>query len=178
MSYEVELISALKSNDISKLQESFKNIYEAYYKLVYFCVGNFLKNKEDIEDVTQEVFINFFNNLENINVSGSIKYYLTRSARNLSINYLKKNSKVINDYDLSNKASYELKTNDLFDFIKSNLDNDEKEIIIRQVLEGYSLKEIAKITYQNINTVKSKYRRALLKLKHLLKEKNLWKTKI
>ena len=51
MSYEVELISALKSNDINKLQESFKNIYEAYYKLVYFCVGNFLKNKEDIEDV-------------------------------------------------------------------------------------------------------------------------------
>ena len=99
MSYEVELISALKSNDINKLQESFKNIYEAYYKLVYFCVGNFLKSKEDIEDVTQEVFINFFNNLENINVSGSIKYYLTRSARNLSINYLKKNSKVINDYD-------------------------------------------------------------------------------
>ena len=106
MSYEVELISALKSNDINKVQESFKNIYEAYYKLVYFCVGNFLKNKEDIEDVTQEVFINFFNNLENINVSGSIKYYLTRSARNLSINYLKKNSKVINDYYLSNKASY------------------------------------------------------------------------
>ena len=30
---------------------------------------------------------------------------------------------------------------------------------------------------KNINTVKSKYRRALLKLKHLLKEKSLWKTK-
>ena len=82
-------------------------------------------------------------------------------------------AKVINDYDLSNKASYEIKTNDLLDVIKSSLETDEKEIIIRHVLEGYSLKEIAKITYQNINTVKSKYRRALLKLKHLLKEKNL-----
>lgn len=173
MSYEVELISALRSNDINKLQEIFKNIYEAYYKLVYFCAGNFLNNKEDIEDVTQEVFINFFNNLEHINVGGSIKYYLTRSARNLSINYLKKNSKIVDNYDLSNEGTYELRTNELFDFIKRSLDKDEKEIIIRHVLEGYSLKEIAKLNHQNINTIKSKYRRALEKLKHLLKEKTI-----
>ena len=64
MSYEVELISALRSKDKDKIEQVFKNIYEAYFKLVYFCVGNYLDNKEDIEDITSEVFVNFFNHLD------------------------------------------------------------------------------------------------------------------
>ena len=64
MSYEFELINALKSKDQNKIRLVFKDIYEEYYKLVYFCVANFVSNKEDVEDITSEVFINFFNHLD------------------------------------------------------------------------------------------------------------------
>ena len=108
---------------------------------------------------------NFFFSLFIILIVGSV-FYFTSSISKLSMIY----------FDGLNYVSRS-QLIEMTDLIKNNLDIDEKEIIIRHVLEGYSLKEIAKITYQNINTVKSKYRRALLKLKHLLKEKCLWKTK-
>ena len=178
MSYEVELISALRSKDKDKIEQVFKNIYEAYFKLVYFCVGNYLDNKEDIEDITSEVFVNFFNHLESINIGGSIKYYLTKSAKNMSLNFLKKQNREVKEFDLDNYAKYEMPSNDLLYFIKLNLDELEKDIVIAHVLEGYSLRTIAKEKGMNINTIKSKYRRALFKLKYLLKGENLWKRRI
>ena len=84
MSLERKLVDALRSKDKVKIESVFKSIYEEYYKLIYFCVGNYLKNKEDIEDITSEVFYNFFNHLENIKSNGNIKYYLTTTAKNLS----------------------------------------------------------------------------------------------
>ena len=172
MSYEVAVINALKSKDKNKIEQTFKDIYEAYYKLVYFCVGNFLKNKEDIEDVTSEVFINFFNHLDNINIGGSIKYYLTKSAKNLSLNFLKKNSKTSEVVDVENYAKYEMPSNDLLYFVNLNLDELEKEIVVSHVLGGDSLRLIAKEKGMNINTIKSKYRREIFKLKYLLKGEN------
>lgn len=173
MSYEVELISALKSKDRNEIEQVFKNIYEAYYKLVYFCVGNYLDSKEDIEDITSEVFINFFNHLDNINIGGSIKYYLTKSAKNMSLNYLKKMSKEVKTQNLDNLIKYEIPTNDLLYFVKLNLDELEKDIMISHVLGGDSLRIIAKEKGMNVNTIKSKYRRALFKLRYLLKGENL-----
>ena len=169
MSYEFELINALKSKDQNKIRLVFKDIYEEYYKLVYFCVANFVSNKEDAEDITSEVFINFFNHLDNIKLEGNIKYYLTRSARNLSINFLKKNSKQIEIKEIEKTLGYEIHYTDLISIVKENLSDLERECVISHILEGYSLKEIAKEKRININTIKSVYRRALFKLKSLLK---------
>lgn len=169
MSYEFELINALKSKDKNKIQEVFKEIYETYYKLVYFCVGNYLPNKEDIEDITSEVFINFFNHLDNIKLNGNIKYYLTRSAKNLSINYLKKSSKQIEIKEIEKTLGYVIYYSDLLSLLKDNLTDLERECVISHILEGYSLREIAKDKLMNVNTIKSVYRRALFKLKYLLK---------
>ena len=99
MNIERRLVDALEKNDLIKIEKVFNDIYNSNYKLVYFCVANFIMNKEDILELVDDVFINFYNHIHNINVNGSIKYYLTRSARNISINYLKKNDKEINVED-------------------------------------------------------------------------------
>ena len=65
MSIEKRLINALDRLDKSKIEDLFKEIYDSNYKLVYFCVANFIKNKLDIEEKNKNAetfpFCNFFN---------------------------------------------------------------------------------------------------------------------
>ena len=90
MNLEKKLASALNSKDKAKIESVFRQIYDSYFKLVYFCISNYISVKEDIEDIVADVFLSFFNHLDSINVDGSIKYYLTTTAKNKSINFVKK----------------------------------------------------------------------------------------
>ena len=169
MNIERRLVDALERNDLNKIEKIFNDIYNSNYKLVYFCVANFIKNKEDILELVDDVFINFYNHIHNINVEGSIKYYLTRSAKNLSINFIKKNNKEISIEDkyLENLSYVKMEyiDNSLFNDIKKILTEEDYNIIFNHIVMGYSLIEIAKEMDESKNTIKSKYRRALLKLK-------------
>ena len=168
MSLERKLVDALRSKDKVKIEGVFKSIYEEYYKLIYFCVGNYLKNKEDIEDITSEVFYNFFNHLENIKSDGNIKYYLTTTAKNLSLNFLKKTKEIALDKYLDVNAKYEMEDNTLLYLVKLHLDEEEREIVIDHIMLDKSLRLIAKERNSNANTIKSKYRRAIQKLRLVL----------
>ena len=90
MNMESKLISVLKTGDRNKIEGIFKEIYEKYYKLLYFCVGSYITQREDIEDIVMDTFLSFFNNLDSINLNGNIKNYLVRSAKNKAINLQKK----------------------------------------------------------------------------------------
>jgi len=170
MSIERRLVDALKNSNLQKLEEIFKEIYDANYKLVYFCVTHYVQIKEDIEEIVNDVFINFYNHLNNIKIEGNIKYYLTRSAKNACINYLKKNKNkeiLLDTRELSNVSyvQYEYQDNMFINKIKKILSEEEFDIIFDHVVIGFTLKEIAKKINISPNTIKSKYHRALKKVK-------------
>lgn len=170
MSIERRLVDALKSKNSMKIERVFLEIYNANYRLVYFCVTHFVHVKEDIEEIVNDVFINFYNHIYNINIEGSIKYYLTRSARNACINYLKKKENqniTIDSTYLENitYVQYEYNDNLFIDKIKKILNKEEFNILFEHVVIGYSLKEIALKLNISLNTIKSKYRRSLKKIK-------------
>lgn len=169
MSIERKLVDALKSPNSKKLESIFKEIYDANYKLVYFCVTHYVFIKEDIEEIVNDVFINFYNHLNNIKIEGSIKYYLTRSAKNACLNYLKKNVKkeiLLEPQEISNRAyvKYEYQDNMFINKIKDILTIEEFNIIFDHIVIGFSLKEIALNLKISPNTIKSKYRRSLKKI--------------
>ena len=91
------LYKAIKSNNEQKILEACDLIYQKYQKLIYFIISKYITNIYDIEDLTQTVFINFFNNLEKIDLTKNIKYYLVTSAKNISLNFIKKQNKI--EYD-------------------------------------------------------------------------------
>ena len=173
MSIERRLVDTLKSRSSIKIERVFEEIYNTNYKLVYFCVTHFIHNKEDIEEIVNDVFINFYNHIDNIKIEGNIKYYLTRSAKNACINFLKKrenNNIPIDDKYLENitYVEYVYQDNMFIDRIKKILNKEEFMILFNHVIIGYSLKEIAEEYNTPINTIKSKYRRSLKKIKDTL----------
>ena len=168
MSLEAKLVDALNSNNRQKLESIFKKIYDSYFKLVYFCISAYVNKKEDIEDIVSDTFLSFYNHLDSIDASKSIKYYLTTTAKNKAINFIKKKKEVYLDENVLNNKSYSTSINKVLLDIKDNLKQEEFELIIDHVLFDKSLHEIAKEKNLNFNTLKSKYHRIILKLKTIL----------
>ena len=66
----------------------------------------------------------------------------------------------------------EYTSNDLIERLKDVLSKEELMLIVNHLIIGYTFKELAKENNMSINTIMSKYRRALLKANKYLKEDN------
>ena len=175
MNIDKILIENLKSNDEQTIRYAFKCVYEKYYKLVCFCISQYIHCKEDVEELANDTFISFFNNIERLDGQRNIKYYLLVTAKNNSINHLRKNNKYVTLTDeMLNNIPYEEEyfSNDIIERLKKILSKEEIIIVVNHLIIGYTFKEIAELHGLSINTVISKYSRALKKAnKHLKEEK-------
>jgi RNA polymerase sigma-70 factor, ECF subfamily len=83
---EFELIqSILKGN-----QQDFKLLIKKYEANVFRTAIGFLHNKQDAEDITQEVFIKVYQSLSSFNGKAAFSTWLYRITVNTSLNYLRK----------------------------------------------------------------------------------------
>ena len=162
MSLEKSLISVLKSKEKNKIEKVFNEIYKKYIKLVYFIVAQYVDNQLDIEELCNDVFLNFFNHLDKIKIR-SIKYYLATSAKNTALNFIKKNKDKY--VPLEKEVMISDKNKIICTFLNEYLDDEERIIIFEHLYLNKSLRLIAKENNLNPNTLKSRYRRILLKLK-------------
>lgn len=175
MNEERKLHQVLKTGDKEIINSYFEEIYNKYKGLVCFVIAKYIKNYDDIVDIAQDVFLSFFNNADKVN--SSIKYYLTTSAKNKALNYIKKYSRIsiVDDKELD-VIQEELNSNDTFEYImevlKETLTKQEYEILCLHLLDNYTFKKIS--LKQNINesTVKTLYYRAVKKSKLAIERKN------
>lgn len=164
------LYKAIKSNNEEKILEACDLIYQKYQKLIYFIISKYITNVFDIEDLTQTVFINFFNNLEKIDLTKNIKYYLVTSAKNISLNFIKKQNRMDYDDVLIYQTKDQNNNNylycDLINDLQKHLNEEQINIIILHTIEGYTFKEIAKKYNKKTNTIITIYNRALKQYKN------------
>ena len=169
MSMEQKLRLALKFADEQMIHETFNEIYITYGKLVYFTISKYIENSNDIEDLTQEVFLNFFNRLNNTEIK-NIKYYLVTSAKNTAINFLR-NKKI--EFELDERILFETlcekdEGNSCIEIIKDLklfLNNEEVYIILQHTLYDKSFKEISNECGKHISTIMTKYYRSISKIR-------------
>ena len=171
---ETKLIKALKSNNENIIHDVFNEIYDEYKRLVYKQISFYVKNNYDCEELTQDTFISFFNNLNKIKII-NIKYYLLVSAKNKALDHLKKKKMDIEYednivYDELDNNDY-LKYNELLSELKKYLNELETKIIIYHLVYNFSFKEISNKLNIKINTVISIYNRAIEKFKNIQKKK-------
>ena len=150
MSFETRLRKALKSKDKHKIDSIFEEIYLEYGKIVCFKIMEYIKNQDVANDLMQDVFVSFFNNLNKIKFD-SIKYYLLVTAKNKALDYLKnKNNNIIIDekyvYDNEELIEYDnTMYKDVISKMKSILSDFEIEIVLKHNLDNLSFKDLSKI---------------------------------
>ena len=172
MNDERLLANAIKSNNKAKIEDAFCFIYNKYKPLVVFVASKYLRNIGDINDVVQDTFISFFNNIASVKTN--IKSYLTVTVKNKAIDFIRKNKKIdyvdVTEVDIiNNEDYYKTISNDAFiemvDELKRTLGNDEANIIIMHLIENLDFKDIALKYNEKENSVKTRYYRALKKFK-------------
>lgn len=75
---------------LKKDNQSFTLLYDNYSKSLYGVIYNLIKNREEAEDVLQEVFVKIWSNIDSYNESkGRLYTWMLNIARNTTIDKLR-----------------------------------------------------------------------------------------
>ncbi len=155
--------------------EAFDQVYKAACVFVYNVAYRVVQHKEEAQEVTQEVFITLHKKLKDFRFQSSFKTWVYRVTTNCAINHVKKISKERNrrvDYDDNleiptaevemdiDKEDRKERINELLKV----LNPEQRACIVLRNIEGLSYEEIARALEININTVRSRLKRAREKL--------------
>ena len=163
--------------------ESFESIYNAYSVFVYNVAFRVVHNIDEAQEVTQEVFLTVYRKLKSFKFKSSFKTWIYRITVNLAINYAKKRAKEqkrtveYDDKKESNKAIDSIGENiereqqeKVIATLLESLNPDQRACVVLRSIEGLSYQEIAESLNININTVRSRLKRAREILLALRKE--------
>ena len=163
MKIEAELQKALRLNSKDKVNCVFEKIYSDYFKLGMFIALQYLSEHDAVE-IVEDVFVSFFEKVlkEKKCEIKNIKQYLCTSIKNASLKKIKELKNILPynddiDYQKEEEPIYLIET--LF----ANLNNEEQYIISEHILLDKTFNEIASELNRPLNSIKSTYRRALIK---------------
>lgn len=163
--------------------KSFEAIYRGAGDFVHNVALRIVNNREDAEEVTQEVFINIYHNLKSFRFESSFKTWIYRITANHAINYAKKLSRVRNktvEYDdqsvagsvpgdIPGKIEQEFHSETVQELLGA-INPEQRACVVLRNIEGLSYQEIAQALKININTVRSRLKRAREKLMSFRKQ--------
>ena len=148
---------------------AFKELYEQTSSAVYGFALSILKNKHDAEDVMHDTFIKVYTAAVTYKPMGKPLAWILTIVRNLCYSKIRAGGvcEDIAEYeDLMRSDEHGLILDKLIlQEALSNLDFEERQIVILHSLTGMKHREIAEILELPTGTVLSKYNRSLKKLK-------------
>ncbi|MBP9853761.1 MAG: RNA polymerase sigma factor [Candidatus Omnitrophica bacterium] len=154
---------------------AFEQVYKTYSQFVYNVAYRMAGKIEEAEEITQEVFITIHQKLEKFRFESSFKTWIYRITVNSSINYFKKMRK---NKTVPYEDQYEYEQPDhpvysdmdkeanqsLIQKFLDYLNPDQRACIVLRNIEGLSYEEMARSLNININTVRTRLKRAREKL--------------
>ena len=149
-------------------EEYIKGNKEKLYKISYI----YLKNKDDAMDVIHESIVKAYKKLDNIKDLNNIDKWFIRLLINTSIDYIRKNSKMIlmEDKDMEVLINKSKEQEDGFNLLIENLNEELRLIIILKYFHGYKISEISEILNLKESQVKNKIHKALNLLRKEIEE--------
>ena len=173
---------------------AFEQIVLQTERAVYSLALSIVKKKEDAEDVTQETYLRLWRVASELKLEGSLKLYILKAARNLSLDLIRKNSRrdEIDTVILDSDGEFEIDIADDSPDSRpdaSYLRKVEKETVLQSIeelpsaaremivlrdIEGFSYAEIGAMLGIAEGTLKSKLFRARERLRKIILSKNIF----
>lgn len=134
---------------------------EKYYRVAY----SYVKNADNALDIMQESVYKAILHIDSLQDISSINTWFYRIIVNTSIDFLRKQKKVI-PVDDEILESFVLEVNDKyenFDLKRAmdNLPEKYRTVVILRYFEDLKIKEIAEIINENTNTIKTRLYKSL-----------------
>jgi len=169
---EQTLIEKAKAGD----EEAYLKIVEDYKDRIFRLALGIIKNRQEAEDITQEVFIRVFKSIGNFKSRSLLKTWIFRIAVNVSRNFLKKKKVALsldaieledNNPSPLERLEYREKLEGFMQAIGS-LPFKHQTVTILRVQQDLDFKEIARIMKCTVGGARAHYFQALKKLRKLM----------
>ena len=112
--------------------ESFPELYVQFKSLVYNVALSYVQNKEDAEEITQDVFIKLFQSFTDFKQESTLKTWIYRITINRSLDFLrhKKSQKRFFIFGKRSENEYEIQNISTFEHPGILLENKEKSKVL------------------------------------------------
>jgi RNA polymerase sigma-70 factor (ECF subfamily) len=164
---------------------AFKYIVYKYQKTVLTIVMKIVENKEDAEDITQEIFIKVFKSLEYFREKSAFSTWLYRIAYNTTLSELRKRKLPVISMEDNLPVEDETITEEFYQLEEKlyylekalkRLAPEESFLITLYYLDEQTIENISQVTNLSISNVKIKLHRIrkklALEINKLLKDEN------
>ena len=163
-----------------------ENLIARYLKRVFSFAYRYVHNSADAEDITQETFVKVWRHLKKFDTNKVFRTWVYQIAKNTALDWLKKKSPVpFSAFDMVDGDDWLTQTvvdesqhpeTDVDQLLLGNklksavskLAPPYAEVVNLRHNQEFNFREIAVATHQPLNTIKSRYRRALLLLRKLV----------
>ena len=171
MHLDENLVRKIISGDI----RAFKDLVHQHERLVMYMISRIVNNKEDIKDISQEVFIKVYRSIKKFNYDSKLSTWIATIAYRTAINHAKKDPLKNLTIDTEVPINFEtpehiLSIKNEAEFIQqqvSRLPLSYRTVVTLYHLNEFSYQEIGEITGFPEGTIKN----YLFRARKLLKEK-------
>jgi RNA polymerase sigma-70 factor (ECF subfamily) len=176
---EALLVRRIQAHD----EFAFREIVERYQAKVFSIIYGILRNRNDAEDIAQQVFAKIYFSIKNFDFRSSLLTWIYKITVNECYDYLRKKRvrKLVYESDFSTEDSLRMENSepatdrapgvdqrlaqhDLILKLLSKISEEDRSLILLKEVEGHSVEELASMTGMNENTIKVKLFRARQKL--------------
>lgn len=169
-------------------KDIFDLIIDRYTDKIERYLKKFLSNKEDQEDLLQDIFIKCFININSFDTDQKFSPWIYRISHNEAINLLKKNSNRPFSFDIFDEAfsfthpkakedsesdSERILIKKYLDSILEDISIKYKEIIILYFYEDLSYKDISDVLKIPISLVGVRIQRGKKEIRKILEERKI-----
>lgn len=164
-------------------ETAFREIVERYQSKVFSIIHGIVRQRNDVEDIAQQVFAKIYVSVRNFDFRSSLITWIYKITVNECFDYLRKRKvrKLVYESDMSEDevrrventepsidrttpADSSLAQRDYVLKLLSRVSQEERMLLMLKEVEGYSVEELAAKTGMNENTIKVKLFRARQKL--------------
>src|SRR5579859_2411750 len=176
---EAALVRRVQARD----ELAFREIVERYQAKVFSIIFGILRNHNDAEDISQQVFAKIYFSIKNFDFRSSLLTWIYNITVNECYDYLRKKRvrKLVYESDFSEEDTQrmqnidtatsqapavdtQLAQRDLVLKLLDKLSEEDRSLLMLKEVEGHSVEELSQMTGMNENTIKVKLFRARQKL--------------
>jgi RNA polymerase sigma-70 factor (ECF subfamily) len=169
-------------------EPAFAELVKRNLSLVYGICLRYLRHQADAEDITQDVFVKVWKNLQKFDAQKNFQAWAAQIARNACLDLLRKKKTIpfsafaadsgdnflADVFASSEPQPAELANRSIMSRVLAagvkTLPARYQKVLLMYYMDGLNFREIAEQLKEPLHTIKSRHRRAIISLKKIIKE--------
>lgn len=172
----IMIMTAAKEKTADAAEKLLEDLYDQYANSLFRFAFSLVGSPDDAEDAVQEVFVSIAREHKRVMRIRNVKAYLFMAARNTAYSRLRERrcqdriseAMILGNEVCSVDVSSRFAESDAVNKAFAKLPVEQREVLALKVFEQMTFDEIASTIGASINTVSSRYRYGIAKLRQAL----------